>query len=58
MNLVYPVSAEEPAVAGMGPSDNRRLHDPVESIIVNVGDLANDVKESGSRRAGNSAEIL
>jgi hypothetical protein len=48
MNLIYPVSTEEPAIAGIGPSDNRRLHDPVESIIVNVGDLSDDVNESGS----------
>jgi hypothetical protein len=48
MNLMYPVSTEEPRYAGIGPSDDRRLHDPAESITANVGDLSGDVKESGS----------
>jgi hypothetical protein len=58
MNLIYPVSTEEPAVAGIGPSDNRCLHDPVESIIVNVGDPSDDVNESGSTDLGNQSQIL
>jgi hypothetical protein len=48
MNLMYPVPTEEPAIAGIGWTDNRRLHDLVESIIRNVGDSLTDVKESGS----------
>jgi hypothetical protein len=58
MNLIYPVSTEEPAIAGLGPSDNRRLHDPVESIVVNVGDPLDNVKESGSRRLATTSENL
>jgi hypothetical protein len=48
-NLMYPMSTEEPRYAGTGLVDNRHLHDPVESIRMNVGDPSGDGKESGSR---------
>ena len=31
-NLIYPMSTEEPTIAGIGLSDNRHLNDLVESI--------------------------
>jgi hypothetical protein len=48
MNLIYPTSTREPAIAGIGCMDNRHLHDLVEFIIRNLGGPVNDVKESGS----------
>lgn len=50
MNLIYPMSTGEPAVAGIGYLDNRHLRDPAESINGNMGDPADDVK--GSRSNG------
>ena len=48
MNLIYPMSTGEPAVAGIGYLDNRHPRDPAESINGNMGDPADDVKGSGS----------
>jgi hypothetical protein len=46
MNLIYPASTREPRYAGRGCSDNHHLHDLVESIDGNLGELTWDVKES------------
>jgi hypothetical protein len=48
-DLIYPVSTEEPAVAGIGCMGNHHLRDPVESINVNMGDPSDDAKERGSK---------
>jgi hypothetical protein len=61
MNLMYPVPTEEPAIAGIGWTDNRHLHDLVESIIRNVGDHSRNVQESGSSRletTSKSSDVL
>jgi hypothetical protein len=49
VNLMYPMSTEEPRYAGIGLVGNRHLHDLVESIMVNVGDRSDDVKGSGNK---------
>jgi hypothetical protein len=46
--LIYPISTEEPAIAGIGYFDNRHLNDFVESIVRNLGDSSDNVNESGS----------
>jgi hypothetical protein len=48
MNLIYPASIREPAIAGIGCSDNHHLNGPIESINGNMGDLPSHAKESGS----------
>jgi hypothetical protein len=58
VNRMYPMSTEEPRYAGIGLVDNRHLHDPVESITMNVGDPSDDVKESGSKEVETLPENL
>jgi hypothetical protein len=47
-HLIYPMSTEEPAIAGTGRSDNRHLRDLAESIMRNLGDSSDNANESGS----------
>jgi hypothetical protein len=58
MNLIYPASTKEPAVAGIGCPDNHHLTSLVECIRRNLGDLVHDVKESGIREVETPLESL
>jgi len=55
-NLIYPMSTEEPAIAGIGQLDNRHLTDLVESITRNLGAPSADGKGSGSRGLETTSE--
>ena len=61
MNLTYPVSTEEPAVAGRGRMVTATDRLSFESAHVNMGDSSNDGKGSGSREletAPKTPEVL
>jgi hypothetical protein len=45
-NLTYPIPTREPALAGIGCGITATYVISLESIIVNMGELAWDVKES------------
>jgi len=58
MNLIYPVSTKEPAIAGIGCPDNHHLTSLAECIGWNLGDLVHDAKESGIRGVETPLESL
>jgi hypothetical protein len=58
VNLIYPPSAEEPAIAGIGCTETATYVISFESSIVNMGGPLDDGKESGSRESENGSENL
>jgi hypothetical protein len=57
-NLIYPVPTKEPAVAGIGCMITATYVISLESIDGNMGDLADDGNESGSRGLETTTENL
>ena len=58
VNLMYPMSTEEPRYAGTGCRDNHHLMGLVESIARNLGGPFDDGNESGSKELETPPENL
>jgi hypothetical protein len=58
VNLTYPISAEEPAIAGIGWRITTTYVVSLESIDVNMGGPSDDAKEGGNKGLVTASENL